>query len=154
MKSPESSAHPLCRKLWGLQFHLEITTSQKKIRDMKINQDPRMLGLRGPQPSSPLLPKPEILQNVLENFKKQAASPTSRPMKSTPGGVPWNLYCSEAPPGDPDPAICGEEAVISPTPFIFSFLGTKGRQVYPKGKNLTQSHTEKLFSSDAYLKYP
>lgn len=32
-------------------------------------------------------------------------------------------------------------------PLHFITLGTKGEQVRPKGKNLDQSHTEKLFFS-------
>lgn len=58
MKSQESSSISPRRKFWGLQFHLEIMTSHKK-RKKREMKDPKMLGLREPQPSRPRLPKPD-----------------------------------------------------------------------------------------------
>lgn len=43
----------------------------------------------------------------------------------------------------PQLSVDGKGALTHPLHFIT--LGTKGEQVHPKGKNLVQSHTEKVF---------
>lgn len=66
------------------------------------------------------------------------------------------IYIFPKPPWGPRPSCLWMGSSDLTHSLRFITLGTKGEQECPEGKNLVQSHTEKVlfFFSDVYLKHP